>query len=82
MKDQPEKQISCANCVKCEVQQLPPPNLGKAMICRALPPIPMVMPGRGGQAAMMSMFPVVTPETWCYQFEERPAATEAPLLQS
>lgn len=83
MKGESVNKVSCANCAKCEQQQLPPPNIGKALICRALPPTPMLMPGPNGQAGLVSVFPIVGADNWCYQFEEKSAeAAGSPILAS
>lgn len=67
---------TCLQCAYKEIQQLPPPNLGKVMICRRFPPQAIVQQV-GNQMNMTSTHPIVGPQTWCHEFK---SAEPAPML--
>jgi hypothetical protein len=45
-----------------------PPNLAIMVQCRALPPIPVLMPAPNGQAMVQSTWPINPPSLCCGMF--------------
>ncbi len=64
-----EKKIerSCETCAFHESRFAPPPSIERLNICRRNPPTPVMIQTPQG-AGQMSVFPMVTAESWCYQW--------------
>lgn len=64
---------TCATCRYSIVQQLPPPNIGKVRVCRRFPPTVVSTPAQNG-INLMSPFPIVADENWCFEYAPEVAA--------
>lgn len=75
-----ENQLPDACCAKCRfttVEQAPPPNLQKVRLCKRFPPVPVLVPVRGG-ATLTAMWPPMQDNGHCHEFS---AAEPAQLMQ-
>lgn len=60
----------CKNCVFSTLTQLPPPNIGKVLICRRFPPTPqLVMDSSGRITGLQSNFPPTLADSGCGEFQ-------------
>lgn len=64
---------ACGTCRFSVSETLPPPNLSRVLICKLLPPAPVLVPTQGGMQ-QMALRPIVHPKDFCFQYQDNPDA--------
>ncbi len=59
----------CASCRFSFLNQLPPPNIGKILVCKKNPPTPVILVFNGQPSMLPATHPNVPEDFWCYAFE-------------
>lgn len=70
--------LICENCLFSISQQVAPPNIGRALICKRMPP-PVLLVPTGSRTANAQTFPrAVLPNDFCFEYRPHPEKITQP----